>query len=123
MTAMVVAIIGVFTGLLLVNHARQKETLAREAESQAKQLAEAREAESQDAEGKAKLSHALPVLTAAEAQPIELLTMQPAGNYAYRIGFSDGHQTGIYSFELLRQIGDQFSRPNSLGQEPPPDTA
>ncbi len=26
------------------------------------------------------------------------------GNYALSIGFSDGHDTGIYSFELLRSL-------------------
>jgi DUF971 family protein len=28
------------------------------------------------------------------------------GNYAYAISFSDGHSSGIYSLELLRQLGD-----------------
>lgn len=47
----------------------------------------------------------LPVLSAAEAQPLELQGMQPVGNYAYSIAFSDGHDTGIFTFELLREIG------------------
>lgn len=28
------------------------------------------------------------------------------GNYALRIDWSDGHATGIYSFEYLREIGE-----------------
>jgi len=32
--------------------------------------------------------------------------MRPAGNYAYTIAFSDGHSSGIYSLELLRQLGE-----------------
>ncbi|MGF1531600.1 MAG: gamma-butyrobetaine hydroxylase-like domain-containing protein [Puniceicoccaceae bacterium] len=28
------------------------------------------------------------------------------GNYAIQIVFSDGHRTGLYSWNLLRQIGD-----------------
>ena len=28
------------------------------------------------------------------------------GNYAVRFHFSDGHNTGLYSYELLRQLGD-----------------
>ena len=28
------------------------------------------------------------------------------GNYAIRFRFSDGHQTGLYSYELLRQLND-----------------
>jgi len=37
--------------------------------------------------------------------------MQPLGNYAYHIDFSDGHNTGIYSLEYLRQLGDEAGRP------------
>ncbi len=29
------------------------------------------------------------------------------GNYAYRFQFSDGHNTGIYSYDLLRQLGSE----------------
>jgi len=47
----------------------------------------------------------LNVLSAAEARPMELLGMTPVGNYAYAIQFSDGHDTGIYTFELLQEIG------------------
>ena len=46
----------------------------------------------------------LPVLTAAQAQPLEILSMNPVGNYAYNIGFSDGHSTGIFTFEMLRNL-------------------
>lgn len=31
---------------------------------------------------------------------------QRIGNYALRFDFSDGHRTGLYSYELLRQLGD-----------------
>jgi DUF971 family protein len=27
------------------------------------------------------------------------------GHYAYTIRFSDGHDTGIYTFELLQELG------------------
>ncbi len=47
----------------------------------------------------------LPVLTIAEAQPLSIGGMQPIGHYAYSIRFSDGHDTGIYTFELLRELG------------------
>jgi DUF971 family protein len=46
----------------------------------------------------------LPILTAAEAQPLDILKMHPVGNYAYNIHFSDGHNTGIFTFELLRSL-------------------
>jgi len=47
----------------------------------------------------------LPVLSAAEARPLEVQGMKPVGNYAYSIEFSDGHDTGIYTFEFLRELG------------------
>jgi DUF971 family protein len=47
----------------------------------------------------------LPVLTPAETQPLRIAGMKPVGNYAYSIAFSDGHDTGIYTFELLRALG------------------
>lgn len=48
----------------------------------------------------------LPVLSPAEAQPLALRAMKPVGHYAYSITFSDGHSTGIYTFELLRALGE-----------------
>lgn len=47
----------------------------------------------------------LPVLLAGELQPLKVVRMQPVGNYAYNIGFSDGHDSGIYTFDLLKQLG------------------
>ena len=51
----------------------------------------------------------LPILTESEAQPLRILGMKPVGNYAYSIEFSDGHDTGIYSLELLRELGNVAS--------------
>ena len=47
----------------------------------------------------------LPVLSAAETQPLRILGMKPVGNYAYGISFSDGHDTGIYTVAYLRELG------------------
>lgn len=52
----------------------------------------------------------LPVLSSAEAQPLRIAGMTPVGNYAYSIDFSDGHNTGIYTLESLRELGDAVSR-------------
>ena len=35
---------------------------------------------------------------------LKMLGVEPVGNYAIRINWSDGHNTGIYSYEHLRQI-------------------
>jgi DUF971 family protein len=47
----------------------------------------------------------LPIISAAEAQPLRITAMKPVGNYAYSIEFSDGHNTGIYTLETLRALG------------------
>lgn len=43
----------------------------------------------------------LPVLSAEEARPLTIESMKPVGSYAYTIGFSDGHSSGIYPFATL----------------------
>ncbi len=48
----------------------------------------------------------LPVLRPEETQPLHIVDMRPVGNYAYSISFSDGHDTGIYTLEFLRELGD-----------------
>ena len=53
----------------------------------------------------------LPVLSAAEAAPLTIAGMEPVGHYAYSIHFSDGHDKGIFQLELLRQLGEEVSRP------------
>jgi DUF971 family protein len=53
-------------------------------------------------EGESKQPPGLPILSKAEAQPVRVESMRPVGSYAYQIGFSDGHSSGIYPFSLLR---------------------
>ncbi|HVU17641.1 MAG TPA: DUF971 domain-containing protein [Candidatus Didemnitutus sp.] len=36
---------------------------------------------------------------------VEVLGWERVGNYALRFDFSDSHRTGLYSYELLRQLG------------------
>jgi DUF971 family protein len=47
----------------------------------------------------------LTVLSPAEARPLRIDGMKPVGAYAYSIEFSDGHNTGIFTFEHLRELG------------------
>lgn len=47
-----------------------------------------------------------PQITAVDAELV--------GNYAIRIVFSDGHRTGLYTWDYLRQIDEQA--PNGPGQ-------
>jgi DUF971 family protein len=47
----------------------------------------------------------LQVLSPGEARPLRIAGMKAVGNYAYAIDFSDGHDTGIYTLEFLRELG------------------
>jgi DUF971 family protein len=38
-------------------------------------------------------------------QDVEITHIEPAGSYAIQLSFSDGHDTGIYSWELLYEYG------------------
>lgn len=44
----------------------------------------------------------LPVITAAEAKPLQIESMRPVGNYAYNIAFSDGHGSGLFTLAMLK---------------------
>jgi DUF971 family protein len=35
---------------------------------------------------------------------VEIESIKPVGNYAISFAFSDGHGTGIYRFDFLREI-------------------
>lgn len=37
---------------------------------------------------------------------VEIKQIEPVGNYAVKILFSDGHDTGIYSWDYLRELYD-----------------
>jgi DUF971 family protein len=36
---------------------------------------------------------------------VEILQIQPLGNYAVKLAFSDGHSTGIYGWGFLAELG------------------
>lgn len=47
----------------------------------------------------------LTILSPAEARPLRIQGMKPVGQYAYNIVFSDGHDSGIFTFEFLLELG------------------
>jgi DUF971 family protein len=56
-------------------------------------------------------AHGTPPTTKTAASPfpmykaaLKMLEVEPVGHYAIRIVWSDGHSTGIYSFDHLRKI-------------------
>src|SRR5680860_1353105 len=41
----------------------------------------------------------------AGKRDVEILKLEPVGNYAIRITFDDMHNTGIFSWEFLSELG------------------
>jgi DUF971 family protein len=45
-------------------------------------------------------------VTVAGKKAVGILRLEPVGNYAVRIVFDDGHDTGLYVWEYLRELGE-----------------
>ena len=41
---------------------------------------------------------------------VAITDIKPVGNYALQFVFDDGHDTGIYSWDYLRELGEQRER-------------
>ncbi len=49
---------------------------------------------------------ALRVIEASLAEELELQSIWAIGNYAIGLAWGDGHKTGIFTFNFLRELGD-----------------
>src|SRR5665648_179854 len=45
-------------------------------------------------------------ITVPGKKNVRILRLEPVGNYAVRIGFDDGHDTGLYVWDYLRDLGE-----------------
>ena len=43
----------------------------------------------------------------AGKRDVNIRAIEPMGNYGVQLQFDDGHATGIYSWRLLRQLGEE----------------
>jgi DUF971 family protein len=43
--------------------------------------------------------------TVGGKKDVKITALEPVGNYALRITFDDGHDTGLYSWDLLHELG------------------
>jgi DUF971 family protein len=43
-------------------------------------------------------------------QNVTIDEMEPVGNYAVRLRFDDGHDTGLYSWDYLHELGREFGK-------------
>jgi len=51
----------------------------------------------------------LQVISMAETEPLRIAKMEAMGHYAYAIHFSDGHDTGLFTLESLRELGEKLN--------------
>ena len=45
--------------------------------------------------------------TVGGKRDVAIVALEPIGNYAVKIVFDDGHDTGLFSWTYLRQLGDE----------------
>ena len=43
-------------------------------------------------------------------EDVKIDALEPVGNYAVRIGFDDGHDSGLYSWDYLHKLGAERDR-------------
>jgi DUF971 family protein len=41
---------------------------------------------------------------------VKIAKLEPVGNYAVRIIFDDGHDTGLYSWDYLHELGRDYNK-------------
>lgn len=41
---------------------------------------------------------------------VTIVSIEPVGNYAVRIGFDDGHDSGLYSWDYLHKLGRDHAK-------------
>jgi DUF971 family protein len=55
-------------------------------------------------------NHGGPKTIVLGKQDVKIAGLEPVGNYAVRISFDDGHDTGLYSWAYLHQLGAEKDR-------------
>ena len=53
-------------------------------------------------------------MTVPGKRNVAIIAMTPTGNYAVRIGFDDLHDTGIYTWSYLRELGKKVRNSSPL---------
>jgi DUF971 family protein len=92
---------------LRLNPARDILTVAFEDGARFELRAEYLRVESPSAEVR---NHGGPKTIVAGKAAVKIAALEPVGNYAVRIGFDDGHDSGLYSWAYLHQLGAEKDR-------------
>lgn len=61
---------------------------------------------SAEARGHGGGSSGLPSILIMDKDEVAITAMDPVGHYAVRLVFDDGHDSGIYTWAILRELGE-----------------
>jgi DUF971 family protein len=50
----------------------------------------------------------LPKILVIGKEGVDIKKVEPVGNYAVRLIFDDGHDSGLYTWPVLRELGENF---------------
>jgi len=63
---------------------------------------------SAEVRGHGGTDNGLPKILVIGKEDVDVTRIEPVGNYAVRLVFDDGHDSGIYSWPVLRELGENF---------------
>lgn len=63
---------------------------------------------SAEVRGHGGTDNGLPKILVIGKENVNVTKIEPVGNYAIRLVFDDGHDSGIYSWPVLRELGENF---------------
>lgn len=61
---------------------------------------------SAEVRGHGGTENGLPKILVIGKEKVDVTRIEPVGNYAVRLIFDDGHDSGIYSWPVLRELGE-----------------
>jgi len=63
---------------------------------------------SAEVRGHGGTENGVPRILVIGKEDVNITKIEPVGNYAIRLVFDDGHDSGIYSWPVLRELGENF---------------
>jgi len=91
---------------LRLNPAKDQLTVSFESGGRIELAAEYLRVQSPSAEVKGHGTEKMPPV--AGKRGVRIARLEPVGNYAVRIVFDDGHDTGLYSWDYLHELGENY---------------
>lgn len=65
---------------------------------------------SAEVRGHGRTEDGMPKVLVLDKENVGVSAVEPVGNYAIRLIFDDGHDSGIYSWTTLRELGENYEK-------------